>query len=333
MENLVEFPLHHHRLSCRSSTRVTRFKRGQGSCSFKCCDEEGIPPGSPYIQMTPAEIPFPIQLLKMQEPCPPFHMLSLAEVLLHLLPKEAVHNSCTSVPCLDASKSPFLLKCPSHVGVRVLYFTVLSFSFRFKVFLVLAEHLKSHGRNGTRCGEGKQFNNGHWGGAQIRKPRSVAQTSTAPSSTIVGFLAYSALPPPVHVRSPGGLVILSLSFAPLVLSTGGFRLASTCTAVPPAGHPHLPDSGEQAEELAGRRRSRSSSATVQELRGCWPAEHGTTSCLAACLFLGSPSRLGTTGGTERLPWEELHRPQRGRFPPFPLSPIENTPIEEQNKIN
>ena len=36
---------------------MTRFKRGQGSCSFKCCDEEGISPGSPYIQMTPAEIP------------------------------------------------------------------------------------------------------------------------------------------------------------------------------------------------------------------------------------------------------------------------------------
>ena len=57
---------------------MTRFKRGQGSCSFQCCDEDGIPPGSPYILMTPAEIPFSIQLLKIQEPCcPPFQVVSL----------------------------------------------------------------------------------------------------------------------------------------------------------------------------------------------------------------------------------------------------------------
>ena len=43
-------------------------------------DEEGISPGSPYIQMTPAEIPFYMQLLKIQEPCPPFQMVSLRQV-------------------------------------------------------------------------------------------------------------------------------------------------------------------------------------------------------------------------------------------------------------
>ena len=31
-------------------------------------------PGSPYIPMTPAEMPFSTQLLKIQEPCPPFQM-------------------------------------------------------------------------------------------------------------------------------------------------------------------------------------------------------------------------------------------------------------------
>ena len=77
MENLVKFPLHHNTESCRSSARVTRFKRGQGSCSFKFCDEEGISPGSPYIQMRPAKIPFSIQLLKIQESCLPFQMVSL----------------------------------------------------------------------------------------------------------------------------------------------------------------------------------------------------------------------------------------------------------------
>ena len=77
MENLVKFPLHHNIYSRRSSTRVTRLKRGQGTCSFKCCDEEGISPGCPYIQMRPAEIPFSVQLLKMQEPCPPSQMVSL----------------------------------------------------------------------------------------------------------------------------------------------------------------------------------------------------------------------------------------------------------------
>ena len=56
---------------------MTRFKRGQGSCSFKRCDEEGISPGSPYIQMTPAEMSISIQLLKIQEPCPPFQIVSL----------------------------------------------------------------------------------------------------------------------------------------------------------------------------------------------------------------------------------------------------------------
>ena len=36
----------------------------QCSYSLNCCDEEGISPGSPYIQMRPAEIPFSIQLVK-----------------------------------------------------------------------------------------------------------------------------------------------------------------------------------------------------------------------------------------------------------------------------
>ena len=58
---------------------MNRFKRVQGNCSFKCCDEQRISPGSPYIQMRPAEIPFSIQLLKIQEPCPPFQMVSLNE--------------------------------------------------------------------------------------------------------------------------------------------------------------------------------------------------------------------------------------------------------------
>ena len=73
----MKFLLHHNSESCRSSTRVTRFKRGQGTCCFNSCDEEGISPGSPDIQMTSAEIPFSKQLLKIQEPCPPFQMVSL----------------------------------------------------------------------------------------------------------------------------------------------------------------------------------------------------------------------------------------------------------------
>ena len=52
------------------------YKRGQGTCSFKCCDEEGISAGSPYTQMRPAKIVFSIQLLKIQEPCPPFQRVS-----------------------------------------------------------------------------------------------------------------------------------------------------------------------------------------------------------------------------------------------------------------
>ena len=43
---------------------MTGFKSRWGSCSFNCCDEDGISPGSPYIQMRPAEIPFSVQLLK-----------------------------------------------------------------------------------------------------------------------------------------------------------------------------------------------------------------------------------------------------------------------------
>ena len=52
-------------------------KEDRAPAAFKCCDEEGISPGSPYIQMTPAEIPFYMQLLKIQEPCLPFQMVSL----------------------------------------------------------------------------------------------------------------------------------------------------------------------------------------------------------------------------------------------------------------
>ena len=33
-----------------------------------------------HIQMTPAEIPFSMQLLRIQEPCPPFQMVSLLKV-------------------------------------------------------------------------------------------------------------------------------------------------------------------------------------------------------------------------------------------------------------
>ena len=78
---------------------MARFKRGQGSCSFNCCDEEGISPGSPYIQMRPADIPFSIQLLKMQEPCPRFQMVSLGKEF-HI--SEAAHEMlfpCALVEC------------------------------------------------------------------------------------------------------------------------------------------------------------------------------------------------------------------------------------------
>ena len=51
---------------------MTRFIRRQGTCSFNCCDEEGISLGAACIQLTPAEIPFSIQQLKIQEPCPSF---------------------------------------------------------------------------------------------------------------------------------------------------------------------------------------------------------------------------------------------------------------------
>ena len=45
--------------------------------ALTCFDEEGISPGAACIQMTPAEIPFSIQLLKIQDPGPPFHMATL----------------------------------------------------------------------------------------------------------------------------------------------------------------------------------------------------------------------------------------------------------------
>ena len=72
---------------------MTRFKRGQGSCSFKCCDEEGISPGSSYIQIRPAEIPFSIQLLKIQVPRPPFQMASLVSPNLKYCPREQSRNA------------------------------------------------------------------------------------------------------------------------------------------------------------------------------------------------------------------------------------------------
>ena len=68
---------------------MTRYKRGQGSCSLNCCDEEGISPGAACIQMTPAEISFSMQLLKIQEPCPPFHMVAL---LLDHVPTAPFHS-------------------------------------------------------------------------------------------------------------------------------------------------------------------------------------------------------------------------------------------------
>ena len=58
-------------------------KQGRAPATFKCCVEEGISPGSPYIQLRPVELPFSIQLLKIQEPpCPPFQTVSLFERVL-----------------------------------------------------------------------------------------------------------------------------------------------------------------------------------------------------------------------------------------------------------
>ena len=100
MKNVLTFPLHLNSASHRSYTRVGRYKRGQGSCSFNCCDEEGISPGAVCIQMTPAEISFSMQLLKIKEPCPPFQMVSL---FMHPLVKFPLHHnseSCRS-PALE----------------------------------------------------------------------------------------------------------------------------------------------------------------------------------------------------------------------------------------
>ena len=59
---------------------VALAKEGRAPAALTC-EEEGISPGAACIQMTPAEIPFSILLLKIQDPCPPFHMVTLGENL------------------------------------------------------------------------------------------------------------------------------------------------------------------------------------------------------------------------------------------------------------
>ena len=62
--------------------------------------KEGISPGSPYIQMRPAEVPFSIQLLKIQEPlCPPFQKVSLflTEATLHW-------QLCSQIICIHLNR-------------------------------------------------------------------------------------------------------------------------------------------------------------------------------------------------------------------------------------
>ena len=66
-ENLAESPLHLSSESCRSSTGVTRFRDGQGSCSFNSCIEKGISAGLISIYGEPGDIPSSSQHLKLQE--------------------------------------------------------------------------------------------------------------------------------------------------------------------------------------------------------------------------------------------------------------------------
>ena len=53
-----EIPSSSQQLKLQEPCHLGRYIRGQGSC----CDEEGISPGAACIQMTPAEIPFSVQL-------------------------------------------------------------------------------------------------------------------------------------------------------------------------------------------------------------------------------------------------------------------------------
>ena len=71
MGSLVKFSLQH-TYSCRSSSRVTRFKRGQGSCSFHCCIEKRISAGVICIYGEPGEIPLFITAVKAAGALPSF---------------------------------------------------------------------------------------------------------------------------------------------------------------------------------------------------------------------------------------------------------------------
>ena len=53
---------------------MTRYKIGQGFSSLTVVMKREF---HQVLHMTAAEIPFSIQLLKIQEPCPPFQMVSL----------------------------------------------------------------------------------------------------------------------------------------------------------------------------------------------------------------------------------------------------------------
>ena len=62
---------------------MTRFKRGQGSCSFKCCDEEGISAGLICIYGEPGEISSSSQHFKAAGalPCPLLNLVTQVELL------------------------------------------------------------------------------------------------------------------------------------------------------------------------------------------------------------------------------------------------------------
>lgn len=61
-------------------------QRGQGFYSFNYCSVERVSSGAAYVQRTAAEIPLSMQLLKRQEPCPLFEMVTLSRPLSHPLP-------------------------------------------------------------------------------------------------------------------------------------------------------------------------------------------------------------------------------------------------------
>ena len=96
MQPLVKFPLRHHIKSCRSSTSI----EGRAPAAFTVVTKREFHQGSPHIPMRPAdEIPFSIQLLKIQEPCPPFQMVSLSlcagqRIIIPFMSREiqCVHN-------------------------------------------------------------------------------------------------------------------------------------------------------------------------------------------------------------------------------------------------